>query len=113
MKNNKGCRKAFGIPLQTGLPIILGYCGVNNELCYRCEKMKNLTKKKREELTKFMSNFGLYFREDGRIEWQCKDHSIGHTVWYPKGSDSVHGCDGCCGTTTLREMIRELKRFYK
>jgi len=34
-------------------------------------------------------------RTDGRIEWICK-HRIGHTVWFPKGSDGVHGCDGCC-----------------
>lgn len=34
-------------------------------------------------------------RGDGRIEWIC-EHGVGHTVWYPKDSDSVHGCDGCC-----------------
>lgn len=34
-------------------------------------------------------------RADGRIEWIC-EHGIGHTVWFPKGSDGTHGCDGCC-----------------
>ncbi len=34
-------------------------------------------------------------RMDGRIEWICK-HGIGHTVYFPKGSDNIHGCDGCC-----------------
>jgi len=34
-------------------------------------------------------------RADGRIEWLC-EHGCGHTVWYPKGSDDIHGCDGCC-----------------
>ena len=37
--------------------------------------------------------FGL--RLDGRIEWFC-EHGVGHTVWFPKGSDGIHGCDGCC-----------------
>ena len=32
-------------------------------------------------------------RTDGRIEWIC-EHGVGHTVWYPKGSDNVHGCEG-------------------
>ena len=34
-------------------------------------------------------------RLDGRIEWVCL-HGVGHTVWFPKGGDGVHGCDGCC-----------------
>jgi len=34
-------------------------------------------------------------RLDGRIEWLCK-HGMGHTVWFPKESSEVHGCDGCC-----------------
>ena len=34
-------------------------------------------------------------RIEGRIEWIC-EHGVGHTVWFPKGSDAVHGCDGCC-----------------
>ena len=34
-------------------------------------------------------------RLNGKIEWVC-EHGIGHTVWYPKGSDGVHACDGCC-----------------
>ena len=34
-------------------------------------------------------------RMDGRIEWLCK-HGVGHTVWFPKGSDDVHCCDNCC-----------------
>ena len=37
----------------------------------------------------------LNFRMDGRIEWIC-EHGIGHTIWHPKGSDFVHGCDSCC-----------------
>jgi len=36
------------------------------------------------------------YRADGRVEWHCK-HGVGHTVWYPKGYDSIHCCDGCCG----------------
>ena len=34
-------------------------------------------------------------RLDGRIEWVC-EHGIGHTIWHPKNSSGVHGCDGCC-----------------
>lgn len=34
-------------------------------------------------------------RNDKRIEWIC-EHGVGHTVWYPPGSSSSHGCDGCC-----------------
>ena len=34
-------------------------------------------------------------RADGRIEWFCK-HGVGHTVFFPKGNTSIHGCDGCC-----------------
>ena len=41
-------------------------------------------------------------REDGRIEWVC-EHGIGHTVWYPRYSDNVHGCDGCCGKMKRKE----------
>lgn len=37
----------------------------------------------------------LIQRGDGRIEWICS-HGIGHTVWFPKGLNDVHGCDGCC-----------------
>lgn len=37
----------------------------------------------------------LINRIDGRIEWICS-HGEGHTIWYPKGSNSLHGCDGCC-----------------
>lgn len=37
----------------------------------------------------------LLFRLDGRIEYICQ-HGVGHTIYYPKGSDGVHGCDGCC-----------------
>ena len=37
----------------------------------------------------------IIHRMDGRLEWVCS-HGIGHTVWHPKGSDFVHGCDGCC-----------------
>lgn len=43
-------------------------------------------------------------RADGRIEWVCK-HGVGHTVWYPKGSDATHGCDGCC--RNLKPVIRK------
>lgn len=35
------------------------------------------------------------YRMDGRIEWVC-EHGIGHTVWFPKGLDDRHTCDGCC-----------------
>ena len=37
----------------------------------------------------------FHYRTDGRIEWIC-EHGIGHTVWYPKGSNDTHGCDMCC-----------------
>ena len=37
----------------------------------------------------------LLKRIDGRIEWIC-EHGVGHTIWFPEGSDGVHGCDGCC-----------------
>jgi hypothetical protein len=46
----------------------------------------------------------FHFRADGRLEWVC-EHGVGHTVWFPKGSDAVHGCDGCCGK--LKEEINE------
>ena len=34
-------------------------------------------------------------RADGRIEWVCS-HGVGHTIWFPRGSNNVHGCCGCC-----------------
>lgn len=37
----------------------------------------------------------LHIRSDGRVEWICK-HGIGHTIWYPKGSNAIHTCDNCC-----------------
>jgi len=43
----------------------------------------------------------ILVREDGRIEWLCK-HGVGHTIWYPKGSDDIHGCDGCCHKFTKK-----------
>lgn len=61
-------------------------------------------------LKDFMDQKGLYHRSDGRIEWQCK-HSIGHTVWHPEGSDSIHGCDGCCHTKEFKEIMKGIKRF--
>lgn len=42
-------------------------------------------------------------RLDGRVEWIC-DHGVGHTVWFPPGSDDVHGCDGCC------KFLKEVKK---
>jgi len=42
-----------------------------------------------------LSEKEFLYRADGRIEWICK-HGIGHTVFYPRGSNDVHGCDGCC-----------------
>lgn len=39
-------------------------------------------------------------RADGRIEWLC-EHGVGHTVWYPELSESVHGCDGCCAELVM------------
>lgn len=45
-------------------------------------------------------------RLDGRIEWVC-DHGVGHTVWYPKGSDAVHGCDGCCNDICRKAKIKK------
>ena len=40
----------------------------------------------------------LFFRADGRIEWQCK-HAVGHPVYVPEGlgmTGWIHGCDWCC-----------------
>lgn len=45
----------------------------------------------------------LTYRADGRIEWTCP-HSIGHTVYYPTGSDAVHGCDRCCQSEEFKEI---------
>ena len=42
-------------------------------------------------------------REDGRIEWVC-EHGVGHTVWYPRNSNNVHGCDGCCNKMKKKEL---------
>ena len=44
--------------------------------------------------------FLLNRREDGRLEIICP-HNIGHTIFAPKGSDYVHGCDGCEKTIPL------------
>lgn len=52
----------------------------------RIEHLAKLYNKPTEEFSR---------RADGRIEWVC-EHGVGHTIWYPKHSDSVHGCDGCC-----------------
>lgn len=52
-------------------------------------EIKTIAKKYERPLKEFCR------REDGRIEWGC-EHRIGHTVWYPEGSDGMHGCDGCC-----------------
>lgn len=50
-------------------------------------------------------------REDGRMEWVC-EHGIGHTIWYPEGSDGLHGCDGCeRGKTT--QITKEFKEWLK
>jgi hypothetical protein len=40
-------------------------------------------------------------RADGRIEWIC-EHGVGHTIWYPEGSNDVHGCDGCCNKLVIK-----------
>jgi hypothetical protein len=65
------------------------------------EKSAERKKKLAKELN--VSFDDLLTRMDGRIEWLC-EHGVGHTVWFPRGSDSVHGCDGCC---------RELKKVKK
>lgn len=59
-----------------------------------------------------MSKEIFQFRWDGRIEQVC-EHGVGHTVWFPKGSNAVHGCDGCC--SKFAELSREeiLKRMKK
>ena len=47
-------------------------------------------------------------RTDGRIEWIC-EHGIGHTIWFPKGSDDLHGCDGCCTKNKFKiELIKKV-----
>jgi len=51
--------------------------------------VKEMSKKFKLPIDQFLR------RLDGRIEWTC-EHGVGHTVWYPKGSDAVHGCCGCC-----------------
>lgn len=53
-----------------------------------------------------ISESEITIRMDGRIEWICQ-HGIGHTKWYPKGSSSSHGCDGCC--KKLRKNKEEAK----
>lgn len=54
-----------------------------------------------ENFSRPESEFG--YRADGRIEWCCK-HGVGHTVWFPKESNVLHGCDGCC-----KELVRNMK----
>ena len=49
----------------------------------------------------------LVYRMDGRVEWKC-EHGVGHTVYYPEGSDDTHGCDGCCGKSDEFTMIKNL-----
>ena len=54
----------------------------------------------KSKLTRLAKKFSveeneLLYRLDGRVEWVC-EHGVGHTIWHPRGSDSVHGCDGCC-----------------
>ena len=57
-----------------------------------------------EMISKLYNKPAIEFRRrvDGRIEWVC-EHGVGHTVWWPKHLDGVHGCDGCC--KELKEMI--------
>lgn len=51
----------------------------------------------------------IFRRMDGRIEWIC-EHGVGHTIWFPKGSNSIHGCDGCC--SKHKDRIKEIKKDY-
>lgn len=37
----------------------------------------------------------LLWSMDGRLEWVC-EHGTGHTVYEPRRSGFIHGCDGCC-----------------
>lgn len=53
-------------------------------------------------------------RGDGRIEWICSDHGIGHTILIPKGSSKSmyeHGCDGCCGIYAkhIEEILKDIE----
>ena len=68
------------------------------------DKIKELAKKYNKSEEDFL------LRGDGRIEWIC-EHGIGHTVWFPKGSDGVHGCDSCC--SKLKEKKTNEKTKYK
>ncbi|MFA5407072.1 MAG: hypothetical protein WC307_06970 [Candidatus Nanoarchaeia archaeon] len=52
----------------------------------------------------------LIYRADGRVEWTC-DHGVGHTLFYPTGSDEVHGCDGCCGKSDEFKNLKLLVRY--
>ena len=53
-------------------------------------------------------------RMDRRIEWIC-EHGVGHTIWYPKGNDAVHGCCGeaCCSQKEVVELINKIKNNGK
>ena len=49
----------------------------------------------RDEIIELIPIDKIIYRTDGRIEWRC-EHGIGHTMWHPVNSDTIHGCDECC-----------------
>lgn len=52
-------------------------------------------------------------RADGRFEWVC-EHGVGHTIWFPKNSDGVHGCDGCCRELVdINKLITEFTKYKR
>ena len=54
----------------------------------------------------------LLWRVDGRLEWVC-EHGVGHTVYEPKGSGFVHGCDGCCKEVKVYNKQEEENKRYE
>lgn len=71
--------------------------------------MKKIKMDREEFIKKFLESNpkidkkDLNIRLDGRVEWICS-HGVGHTIWYPKGSSAIHGCDGCCKKLNLEFM---------
>jgi hypothetical protein len=56
----------------------------------------------------------LNYRTDGRIDWLCPEHGVGHTVYVPEPYEKIkaywdHGCCGCCKELKLRANVKEWK----
>ncbi len=65
-----------------------------------------ILKKKKDQPNKIIR------RADGRLEWHC-EHGVGHTIYAPKGSDFVHGCDGCCGSEEFKKAKKKIDKEVK